>query len=181
VVTGVFTYSNDHSDGNGNGLPDNSEIDIEWLCAQPEVIYLTLWTDYTESNLRKVSRVIDLRAGKIISTCFSTYFGECVAVSASENQPTSVPAIPNYNSATEYFEYGFNWSANAVTFYVVNRNGQRVTLWDYRGPAARIPTKPGAFMQNVWHTNNWDPYGFPAHNPPTQNTDAVVDWTQLPY
>lgn len=182
VITGAFTYSGDHSDSNGNGVPDNGEIDIEWLCAQPEVIYLTVWTDYSDAtgSLRKVSRVIDLRAGRILSTCFSTYFGECVPVSAAENAPTSVPAISGYDSGTEFFEYGFNWTPSAVTYYLVNRGGQRVTLWDYRGPAQRIPTKPAPFLQNVWHSNNWDPIGFEARNQPTADVDSFVDWTQLP-
>ncbi|WP_199442768.1 glycoside hydrolase family 16 protein [Umezawaea beigongshangensis] len=182
VVTGAFTYATDHSDRNGNGLPDNDEIDVEWLCAQPEVIYLTLWTDYNASNdqLRKVSRVIDLRAGRIISTCFSTTFGECVAVSSAENQPTSVAAIPGYNSSTQYYEYGFDWSATGVHFYLVNASGARVTLWDYRGPASRIPTKQSIFMQNAWHTTNWDPYGFQARERPNRDLHAHVDWTQLP-
>jgi beta-glucanase (GH16 family) len=46
VVTGIFTYFNDGADRNGNGLPDNNEIDFEWLGAKSEVVYLTIWTDY---------------------------------------------------------------------------------------------------------------------------------------
>lgn len=182
VVTGAFTYSGDHSDSNGNGVPDNGEIDIEWLCAQPEVVYLTIWTDYSEADesLRKVSRVIDLRAGRILSTCFSTFFGDCQSVSAAENSPSSVPAISGYDSSAEFFEYGFDWSASGVTYYLVNRGGQRVTLWDYHGPASRIPTKSAQFLQNVWHSNNWDPIGFEARNQPTADVDSYVDWTQLP-
>jgi hypothetical protein len=180
VITGFFTYFNDGSDWDGDGIPDNSEIDVEWLCAQPEVVYLTIYTDYAEGNLRKTSRVINLRTGQILSTCFSRYFGDCVGVSAAENQPTSVPAIPNYDSSTEFFEYGFTWSRNAVTFDLVNRDGSRVVLWDYRGPADRIPTRNALYLTNVWHTNNWDPIGFPARDQPTSTVAALLDWTQLP-
>ncbi len=182
VVTGAFTYSSDHADRNGNGLPDNDEIDFEWLCAQPEVVYLTIWTDYNASNdqLRKVSRVIDLRAGKIISTCFSTTFGDCVQLGGAENQPASVPAIHGYNSSTQYYEYGFDWTAGGVNFYLVNAQGARVTLWDYKGPASRVPNKPSTYLQNAWHTNNWDPYGFQARERPNRDLHANVDWTQLP-
>src|SRR5512140_3529062 len=49
VVTGFFTYFHG-GDSNANGLPDNSEIDFEWLGAKPEVIYLTMWTDYRDAD-----------------------------------------------------------------------------------------------------------------------------------
>src|SRR5258706_13594148 len=33
VVTGYFPYFDDGTDYDGDGIPDNSEIDFEWLCA----------------------------------------------------------------------------------------------------------------------------------------------------
>src|SRR5690606_38896628 len=71
VVTGTFTYSSNHADENGNGLPDNDEIDIEVLCAQPHVVWLTIWTDYDGATgaVRKISRAIDMRTGKVLHNC----------------------------------------------------------------------------------------------------------------
>src|SRR5512145_3297877 len=67
VVTGLFTYFNDGKDTTGDGLPDNSEIDFEWLCAEPETIYLTMWTHYrdTDAKHKRVARKINLRTGVI--------------------------------------------------------------------------------------------------------------------
>jgi hypothetical protein len=58
VVTGIFTYFNDGANHNGNGLPDNSEIDFEWLCAKPEVVHLSIWTDYQETVPAKFRQVL---------------------------------------------------------------------------------------------------------------------------
>ena len=71
VVSGFFTYFNDGTDKNGNKIPDNSEIDFEWLCAEPNVIYLTMYTDYRNGiDLRKVTREIDIATGEVKLTCY---------------------------------------------------------------------------------------------------------------
>ena len=51
IINGFFTYLNDGTDQDGNGVKDNSEIDFEWLCAEPNVVWLTQWTDFQESPL----------------------------------------------------------------------------------------------------------------------------------
>jgi hypothetical protein len=183
VVTGTFVYAMDHSDANGNGLDDNDEIDIEFLCAQPEVIYLTLWTDYDEATdtPRSITRAINLRTGKVLSTCYRlSWTSACPRPLPGENSPTTVTAIPGYNSATRFRTYTFDWQADRVAFHATDDAGRRILLWDYRGPRARIPQRPATFMQNVWHTRNWDPFSGPAHNQPTAPTSAYLDSTILP-
>jgi len=53
----------------------NSEIDFEWLIANPQLIYLTAWTDCQEKNgvedFRKIWRIINLATGKIYSTTYA--------------------------------------------------------------------------------------------------------------
>jgi beta-glucanase (GH16 family) len=183
VVTGTFTYATNHADVNGNGLPDNDEIDIEVLCAQPYVLWLTIWTDYRDSDAaaRKISRAINMRTGAVLYNCYVFRLGDnCQPAVAGENNPARVTAVPNYDSGTQFRSYFFDWQPNRVTFWGYDNTGAKNVLWDYTGPSSRIPKKPGMFMQNVWHTNNWDPLDGPAHNQPTASISAYVDMTVLP-
>lgn len=183
VVSGTFTYSTDHSDANGNGLPDNDEIDVEVLCAQPNVVWLTLWTDYNDANaaVRKISRAIDMRTGRVLYNCYVEQLGgDCRPEQAGENSPASVTPVPGFDSSTQFRTFMFDWQPNRVTFWSYDNSGNKITLWDYSGPTARIPHKPSAFMQNVWHTGDWDPLDGPAHDQPQVAVPAFVDSTTLP-
>lgn len=183
VVTGFLVYSSDVSDTNRNGTPDNSEIDVEVLCAQPDVVWMSLWTDYDElaDTPRKISRAVNLRTGKVIYNCYlRTWLGACAPLLAGENDPATVPAVPGFDSARQFTTYTFDWQANRVRFYATDARGQQVLLWDYQGPVARIPQKPAMLLQNVWHTPNWDPFDGPAHNRPVVSTSAYIDTTTAP-
>jgi beta-glucanase (GH16 family) len=181
AVTGIFTYANDGSDHNGDGIADNGELDVEILCARPWEINLTVWTDYEErsdgtSPQKRVSRVVDLRTGRVTSTCFFTSFdGPCGAVDTAEKQPASITAVPDFDSAAAYHDYRIDWSADRVLFSV-SVNGQDRVLWDYRGPSRRIPHTAAAYLVNLWHTDNWTPDGLPsATAAPTAPLTVRVD------
>jgi beta-glucanase (GH16 family) len=177
VVTGAFTYFNDGSDKDKDGLPDNSEIDFEFLCSQPNVIYLTIWTDYRASDEvhQRVTRVIDLEAGKVLSTCYTENFGDCQALSGAEASPSTVPAVPGYSSSTAYHDYSFTWTSTRVTFWT-EKDGKKVILWDYRGPRDRIPQRSAHYLLNVWHTTTWPTLDDPGSvKPPTSTVSAYVD------
>lgn len=181
VVTGYFVYFNDGSDANGNGLPDNVEIDFEWLCAEPQTIYLTMWTDYRDSDEahKRVGRAINLQSGEILYSCYFESFGACQPLSGIENQPTTLAARPAYASDSAYYVYGFDWSADRVTWWMKDpTSGQRIVLWDYQG-STRIPPAPAYYMTNVWHTAGWTPPGNPAATEqPTAPVSIWVDWTR---
>jgi len=161
VVSGIFTYFNDGRDRNGNGLPDNSEIDFEWLCAAPEIVHLSIWTDYEEADpprLRALYRTINLRTGRVLMDCYREAFGQCQLLSGPERQPSSVNPLPGYDSSTKYYSYGLEFAEDRVHFMIQEEDGgEIITLWDYRGPSQRIPKDSMHFMHNVWHTNNWWP------------------------
>lgn len=183
VVTGTFTYSTDHADANKNAIPDNDEVDLEFLCGQPEVVWMTLWTDYSETsdNQRSITRAVNLRTGQVLSTCYLiSYAQPCQPTLAAETGPATVTPVPGFNSAKQFYTYMFDWQPDHVTFYAVDGLGRRNVLWDYRGPASRIPRKPAMFMQNVWHTATWNPLNGPAHNVTTADTSAYLDTTYLP-
>jgi hypothetical protein len=182
IITGLFTYFNNGTDQTGDGLPDNSEIDFEWLGAEPQSVYLTMWTDYRASDERhkRVTRKINLATGTIEFCNFTESFsGPEVKLTGNENLPSTVQAIPGYNSATTYYEYGFSWTASRVTWWIVLPGGTKSILWDYQGPAARIPGRSSTFMINAWHSDNWPPETRPtAVRPPTAPVSMFVDWVQ---
>jgi len=62
AVVGYFTY---HMDS----IPGLSEIDFEWLLADPTVIYMGTWTGHS-GELKRVGRIINLAEGIIYSTVY---------------------------------------------------------------------------------------------------------------
>ena len=180
VVTGYFSYFNDGSDKNGDGLPDNSELDFEWLCAEPQVIFITLWTDYrgSDDHSRRVSRALNLATGVIYSTQYQVDWSPGTNLTGVENQPATLTPLAGYNSSAAYYEYGVSWSRDRMLLWIVDPKDQtKIPLWDYRGPAARIPPRASRFMINAWHTGGWTPPGFPnAVKPPASALSAFVDW-----
>ncbi len=162
AVTGIFTYGNDGTDQDGDGLTDNSEIDVEVLCARPDVVNLTIYTDYEDSTAKsqRVSRIIDLAAGKVISTCYYTDFsGNCVeTLSGDEASPATVPAIRGFDSSKNYYDYKIDWTKDNVRFTITDEAGQETTLWDYQArPSASRTGRPAT----------WSTSGTPATGPPT--------------
>jgi beta-glucanase (GH16 family) len=179
AVTGIFTYGNDGRDHDGDGITDNSEIDVEILCARPDVLNLTIWTDFDDASnaQQRVSRVIDLKAGKILSTCYLTSFdGPCNALSGAESKPSGVPAVAGFDSSAAYHDYRIDWTADRVVFTATDGTGKPITLWDYEGPSTRIPHRSSQYLLNLWHTNDWTPNGSPsAVRPPDSALTAFVD------
>jgi hypothetical protein len=163
MISGFFTYFNNGTDTNGNGIADNSEIDIEILCAEPNVIWLTQWTDFQSSPLamKRIFRELDLASGTVRQTCYSEGYGACtqnLTGSGTEGAPSTITPIPGFNSSTAYYTYGFTWASNRLTWYVINpANSQKIILWDYAGPTTRITQRDAYFMFNTWYTNSWAP------------------------
>jgi len=183
IVNGFFTYLNDGTDQNGNGIKDNSEIDFEWLCAEPNAFWMTMWTDFQDSPLamKRVYREVDLATGTIRRTCYSEGYGVCtqdLTGSSTEGQPATLTPLTGYNSATAYYTYGFTWLTNRMTWYMYNpSNGQKIILWDYQGPTTRITQRPAAYMFNTWYTTNWSPTGMPnAIEQPNSARYMNIDW-----
>lgn len=161
-VVGFFTYFNDP---NING---HSEIDIEWLIADPEIIYLNAWLDTDappEITRRRVGRIINLAEGVVYSTTYTENVGDRpvrTPLTGNENFPETVPAIENFNAAERFHTYGFDWESDRIRWWIIHPEiNDTVVLWDYRGPRERITQTPASFMINIWHTDNW-----PVHTNP---------------
>jgi hypothetical protein len=168
AVVGFYTYYNDEwgtelpKDENGNGVYDNSEIDFEWLIADPQIIYLTAWTDYQDfpdgtTRFGKVGRIINMATGTIISTEYAETWGANVTLTGVENQPATIRAITNYDASKNFYTYGFDWKSDNIRWWIINPEDETdtITLWDYKGPKERITQKPARLSFNIWHTHNW--------------------------
>jgi hypothetical protein len=176
VVNGNFTYFNDGQDHDGDGLVDNSEIDIEILCGTPSVISLTIWSQYSDDNghFRKWTRAVDLGTGAVLeSTAADSY------ELASKGIDPEL-AHPSFRGADQYYEMGFEWHADRIRYFIV-LDGAEITLWNFTNPAL-IPKLPGRWLMNVWHPDvHWfgsgGSAGYPAHDA-TMRIDWARYWRQ---
>jgi hypothetical protein len=168
LVNGIFTYFNDGKDHDGDGLVDNSEIDIEILCSDPSIISLTVWTEYTSDAAgknRHVSRMIRTKTGDYEDTRdYDTVIGN------GSNPDFKQPGFPDPEA---FYEMGFEWHAGSIRYFMV-LGGKEVTLWTL-ADAKDIPTLAAPFLFNVWHSEDWWNSKGAADYPAS---DAVmrVDW-----
>ena len=96
AVVGYFTYNSEP----GKSL---SEIDWEWLIADPEIVYIGTWTGYN-GQLQRIGRTINLAEGKIYNTIYRSAAGGNVdhPLTGLQNQPETVPAIEGFNAAERF-------------------------------------------------------------------------------
>ncbi|MBI2343968.1 MAG: glycoside hydrolase family 16 protein [Deltaproteobacteria bacterium] len=175
VVNGIFVYANDGAtDANQNGMIDNNEIDIEILCGEPDILYLSLWTDYTDDDhFRKKTRAIDIVTGAF----YETEPGKEGQYGLSGTAGGIIPAAksPGMDLTAQFLELGFTWTASAVRFFLMLED-EEITLWHFTDPAY-IPVPDVAFIFNVWHTNaHWWAGG--AADYPAKNGMMLIDWFQ---
>lgn len=166
LVNGVFTYFNDGKDHDGDGLIDNSEIDIEILCSDPSIISLTIWTEYTSDTAKQcVSRVIHTKTG-----AYEDSLNDTTSLGSGTSPDFKLTGFPDPNA---FYEMGFEWHATSLRYFIVF-GGKEVTLWTYTD-AKYIPSLPAAFLFNVWHSTDWWSSQGTADYPAS---DAVmrVDW-----
>src|SRR5205085_9863579 len=90
AVVGYFTY---HMDT----IPGLSEIDFEWLIADPSIIYIGTWTGQ-KGQLQRIGRTINLAKGMIYNTIYKDYTGARTPLTGAQNQPEQVSAIEGYDA-----------------------------------------------------------------------------------
>ena len=194
-VVGFFTYYNDEynnelpKDENGNGLNDNSEIDFEWLIANPQLVYMTAWTDHDVSTgiCRKVARIVNLATGQILTTNYvnGRLGSSGVQLTGVENQPETIRSIPEFDASKNFYTYGFDWRTDNIRWWILNPENEldTIVLWDYRENPAneerRITQKPAFLLFNFWHTNNWAAEGVRnSTQRPNRIFHAEFDWVR---
>ena len=159
VVVGYFTYRFTK----GYGL---SEIDFEWLIADPTLIYIGTWTSDPNNvgNLQRVGRTINLATGQILYTNYRSYHDgnrnhEFASNDDAALTPRTIPAITGYDASKQFYVYGFDWYPNRLTWWIEHPDtGEKIILWDYQGTTPNfsgIPQPPTTYLLNFWHTNDW--------------------------
>lgn len=165
AVVGYFTY-------NVDPLLGQSEIDYEWLIADPEVIYIGTWTGVRPAHNR-VGRTINLAKGIIYDTSYraesrgsgtTTETQKRGRFTGEQNQPKKITPIENYDASARFYTYGFDWYPDRITWWIIHPDtNEKIILWDYKGknvfpgqPASTgIPVAHTRYRLNYWHTNNW--------------------------
>ena len=182
AVVGYFTYNVDPEFG-------LSEIDFEWLLADPRIIYIGTWTG-KRGSLNRVGRTINLATGEILET---TYRGETrmpdgsvdriprTALTDLQNLPESVEAIEGYDASKRFYTYGWDWYPDHLVWWLIHpETGEKVILWDYKGGKELFPGHPSKdgvpclktkYRLNFWHTNNW----------PVDTNSASIEKPLYPY
>lgn len=187
AVVGYFTYRFTQ----GFGL---SEIDFEWLIADPTLIYIGTWTSAPNNvgNLQRVGRTINLAKGQILYTNYRSYHdGNKNHNFASDDDaalsPRTIPAISGYDASKQFYVYGFDWFPDRLTWWIEHpETGEKVILWDYQGTTPNfsgIPQPPTTYLMNFWHTNDWSVDTNPqSKQAPKYPYCLEVDWMKYePY
>lgn len=174
-VVGYFTYRMDSVFG-------LSEIDFEWLLADPRIIFIGTWTG-GRGGLQRVGRTIDLSKGEIYYTIYRSARDGNINhdITGIGNQPETVPAIEGYDASKRFYEYGFDWYPDRLTWWIINPDtNEKIVLWDYQGSTpdfTGIPVSPTTYMLNFWHTNNWPVDTNPdSIEKPAYPYELEVDW-----
>ncbi len=169
AVVGYFTYQNDKDLG-------LSEIDFEWLLADPRIIYVGTWTG---KNLQRIGRIINLADGKILESIEKVgYAGKKTNLTGLQNQPESVPAIPDYDASKQFYTYGFDWKEDQMRWWMIHpATSDTLVLWNYQGSKLGIPQHASRYRMNFWHTADWAVEGNPnSLEKPLQPYELEVDW-----
>jgi len=171
AVVGYFTY---HMDS----IPGLSEIDFEWLLADPTVIYMGTWTGHS-GELKRVGRIINLAEGIIYSTVYREDHNDIrVPLTDLQNQPETIEAIADYDASAKFYTYGIDWYADRIRWWMLHPDsGEKIVLWDYQGTERGIPQHRTRYRMNFWHTNNWSVHtNENSIEKPLQPYELEVDW-----
>ena len=171
AVVGYFTYHQDSDLG-------LSEIDFEWLIADPKIIYLGTWTG-EHGKLQRIGRIINLAEGKIIETISKVnYDGTPTPLTGLQNMPERVQAIEDYDASAKFYTYGFDWESEKMRWWMIHpETADTVVLWDYQGSQLGIPQHASKYRMNFWHTKDWAVEGNPnSLEKPEFPFELEVDW-----
>ena len=171
AVVGYFTYNMDSVEG-------LSEIDIEFLVADPHIIYIGTWTGF-EGKLQRIGRTIDMASGKIYYTISKVgYAGTPATLTGLQDQPETVPVIAGFDASARFYTYGFDWYPDRLRWWIIDPpTGRKVVLWDYSGSKLGIPTNKTRYRINFWRTANWAVDTNPlAIERPMRPYELEVDW-----
>jgi beta-glucanase (GH16 family) len=171
AVVGYFTYFMDSVYG-------LSEIDFEWLVADPSIIYIGTWTG-NRGELKRIGRTINLAKGIVYNTIYKVgYKGTPAALTGAQNQPETIEAIDHYDASSGFYTYGFDWYPDRLTWWMIHpETGKKIVLWDYQGSQRGIPQHQSYYRINFWYTADWAVETNPRSiEKPLNPYELEVDW-----
>jgi beta-glucanase (GH16 family) len=171
AVVGYFTYRIDSIYG-------QSEIDYEWLIADPEIIYIGTWTGSRE-NSKRIGRTINMAKGIIHDTSYrERTSGVSSPLTGEQNYPETLFPIEGYDASSRFYTYGFDWYPDRIRWWMIHPvTSDTVVLWDYRASQIGMPETHTRYRMNFWHTNNWPVVGNPnSIEKPISPFELEVDW-----
>ena len=173
AVVGYFTYYMDSVYG-------LSEIDFEWLVADPSIVYIGTWTG-SRGALHRIGRTINLAKGIVYNTIYKEgYKGIPSDLTGAQNQPESIEPLDHYDASSQFYTYGFDWYPDHITWWMLHpKTGNKIVLWDYRGSGRGIPQHQSYYRMNFWHTSDWAVETNPAAiEKPQYPYELQVDWME---
>jgi len=173
AVVGYFTYYMDSVYG-------LSEIDFEWLVADPSIVYIGTWTG-SRGALHRIGRTINLAKGIVYNTIYKEgYKGIPSDLTGAQNQPESIEPLDHYDASSQFYTYGFDWYPDHITWWMLHpKTGNKIMLWDYRGSGRGIPQHQSYYRMNFWHTSDWAVETNPAAiEKPQHPYELQVDWME---
>lgn len=187
AVVGYFTYNIDREFG-------QSEIDIEFLAADPRIIYVGTWTGKPGAHNR-VGRIINLATGEILETIWRSEVrnpdGTVTKIpntpfTGRQNKPEKIEAIEGFDASKEFHTYGFDWYPDRMVWWMEHPvTGEKIILWDYKGKKifpdqpskTGVPCLKSKYRLNFWHTNNWPVETNPESiEAPAYPYELEIDW-----
>lgn len=171
AVVGYFTYHMDDVAG-------LSEIDFEWLIADPTVIYVGTWTG-PQNALKRIGRTINMANGTIYETTYREgHQGARTPLTGLQNQPEKITPIEGYDASSEFYTYGFDWHPEHLRWWMLHpATADTVVLWNYRGSQLCIPQNESKYRLNFWHTKDWSVVTNPnSLEKPVKPFELEVDW-----
>ena len=171
AVVGYFTY---HMDS----IMGLSEIDFEWLIADPSIIYVGTWTG-PRGGLKRIGRTINMADGTIYGTNYREgHQGARQPLAGLQNQPEKIEPIKNYDASSQFYTYGFDWYPDHLRWWMLHPvTSDTVVLWDYRGSQRGIPQNESKYRLNFWHTNEWSVVtNANSVEKPVKPYELEVDW-----
>ncbi len=171
AVVGYFTYHMEDIAG-------LSEIDFEWLLADPKVIYVGTWTGHS-GKLKRIGRTINMATGEIYSTIYKeNYDGVGQPLSGLQNQPETITPIEDFDASKGFHTYGFDWYPDQIRWWMLHpETSDTITLWDYQGSKRGIPQHESKYRLNFWHTADWSVETNPnSLEKPMHPYEVEVDW-----
>jgi beta-glucanase (GH16 family) len=172
AVVGFFTYREDVALG-------LSEVDMEWLIADPEIIYVGTWTG-KPGELKRLGRTINLAKGTILATEYrEDHRGYREDLTGGTSAPESIQPIEGFDASAQFHTYGFDWYPDRMRWWMLHPStADTVVLWDYQGEKG-IPQHPSRYRMNFWHTNNWAVETNPnSLEKPKKKFELEVDWME---